>query len=186
MAGSKCTQTLRTNSPYGGWEVKRHSKLRRQIKCEGLNGVARSRVVLRLASLATRTGEELARGLVHITGHGCASIKKIGYFYTLLSSQNLGSISATVVGPVSGSAGSFAEQWLVIEPTYIMSSPLQGASLPVSYVNSPGEKLSVIDYVFCQSYHVFIIFHYIHSTSIFNSISNFCLHLHSLTKSNKI
>ena len=76
MAGSKCTQTLRTNSPYGGWEVKRHSKLRRQIKCEGLNGVARSRVVLRLASLATRTGEELARGLVHITGHGCASIKK--------------------------------------------------------------------------------------------------------------
>ena len=41
-----------------------------------MGSLARSRVVLRLASLATRTGEELARGLVHITGHGCASIKK--------------------------------------------------------------------------------------------------------------
>ena len=41
--------------------------------------VARSRVVLRLASLATRKGE-LARGLVHITGY--ASVNKIDYFYT--------------------------------------------------------------------------------------------------------
>ena len=70
-AHKPCEQT-----PHMGDEKSRHSKLRRQIKCEGLNGVARSRVVLRLASLATRTGEELARGLVHITGHGCASIKK--------------------------------------------------------------------------------------------------------------
>ena len=46
---------------------------------QGSGGVARSRVVLRLASLTTRNGE-LARGLVHITGY--ASVNKIDYFYT--------------------------------------------------------------------------------------------------------
>ena len=63
------------------WGMRSHKALKTEtadqvLRAEWGRSLARSRVVLRLASLATRTGEELARWLVHITGHGCASIKK--------------------------------------------------------------------------------------------------------------
>ena len=64
-------------TPHMGGETSQGT--RKDTAEQETDGVARSRVVLRLASLATRNGE-FARGLVHITGY--ASVNNIDYFYT--------------------------------------------------------------------------------------------------------
>ena len=71
-AHKPCEQT-----PHMGGETSQGT--RKDTAEQETGGAARSRVVLRLASLATRNGK-LARGLVHITGY--ASVNKIDYFYT--------------------------------------------------------------------------------------------------------